>query len=374
MTRQTTATIALASLQANLDMLKALSPNSKTVAVVKADAYGNGAIEVSGFMEQDVDMFAVAIVEEALGLRTAGISAPILILQGPHEADELNLTFTHNLHWMLHNYQQLDWLKASEFNASQYADHLWFKFDTGMHRLGFAINDFQRLLHEYAEYITQQTVIATHLACADETDTRHVRQQIQQFLNEVTQSGLPLSIANSAGAIALTDARQAYNRLGIALYGSSPFDADNPQINLQTVMSLKAKVIGLRTIPAGDSVGYGATWIAKRSSIIATVAIGYADGYPRHAPSGTPAICRSQRISLVGRVSMDMLTFDVTDVAEVAIGDEVELWGQRLSINEVANYVGTIGYELMTRVSARVPRIYDHEPKSASKQDVFYVE
>lgn len=365
MSRQTTAIIQLASLKTNLHKLQTLSPNSKTIAVVKADAYGNGAVEVSRFIEADVDMFAVAFFDEALRLRAAGICIPILVLQGPHERSELNATFTHNLHWMMHNDEQLRWLRESKFIPLQCASHLWFKFDTGMHRLGFALENFQQLMHDYADYISSSTVMATHLACADEANLTHATGQIQQFIDAVGKAGLPLSIANSAGAIAHANAQQAYNRLGIALYGSSPFDADNPHLLLQTVMSLKAKIIGLRHVLAGDTVGYGATWKAKRTSVIATVAIGYADGYPRHAPIGTPAICRRQRISLVGRVSMDMLTFDVTDIEGIALNDEVELWGKQLSINEIAQCVGTIGYELMTRLSSRVPRHYVREPDSS---------
>lgn len=358
MSRQTVAIISLHALKANLQKLQALSPNSKTVAVVKADAYGNGAAEVSRYIEADVDMFAVAIFSEAQQLREAGIKAPILVLQGPHEASELTQTFSHNLHWMMHNHQQLEWLCQSPFAPSDCAAHIWLKFDSGMHRLGFALEEFPNLIRDYAGYISKDTVIATHLACADEMDPTHSAQQIQRFLEAVGHAGLPLSVANSAGAIFHKNAKQAYNRLGIALYGSSPFDANNPQIALHSVMALHARIIGLRRIPAGDCVGYGASWRAQRESVIATVAIGYADGYPRHAPSGTPAVCHHQRISLVGRVSMDMLTFDVTDIASVDIGDVVELWGEQLSINEVAQYVGTIGYELMTRVSARVRRRY----------------
>ncbi|WP_371193720.1 alanine racemase [Glaciecola sp. SC05] len=369
MTRKTLATIKLASLKANLHALQAKAPSSKTLAVVKADAYGNGAIEVARYIEADVDMFAVAIVDEALALRKVGIHAPILVLQGPHESSELSYTFSHNLHWMMHNQQQIEWLSNSNNCDENWGAHLWWKFDTGMHRLGFAIEDFHALLKKHAKYINQHSVIATHLACADENDTAHTTQQIDRFLEQVAQASMPLSIANSAGTIAHHNARQAYNRLGIALYGSSPFEADNTQMTLLPVMSLSAHIIALRSIPTGDSVGYGATWVAARPSIIATVAIGYADGYPRHAPIGTPAICRQQRISLVGRVSMDMLTFDVTDAEAVKIGDKVELWGEQLAINEVAEWAGTIGYELMTRVSARVPRHYEYGPEPASKKE-----
>jgi alanine racemase len=146
--------------------------------------------------------------------------------------------------------------------------------------------------------------------------------------------------------------------MGISLFGSSPFEGNEIKPDLKPVMRLLSQVIAIREIEVGESVGYGDTWVAKRSTSIATVAIGYADGYPRHAPIGTPALFNGQRAGLVGRVSMDMLTFDVTDIKDITLGMEVELWGKNLAINEIASHVGTIGYELMTRISKRVPRVY----------------
>lgn len=364
MSRQTFAHINLVALKDNLHALQALSPNSTNIAVIKADAYGNGAIACAKAISADVDMFAVAIYEEALTLRGAGLEQPILILQGPHQAAELTTTLSHNLHWVFHDDLQFEWLRASNINLQDFAAHLWIKFDTGMHRLGFAIERFSEIMKKHQDLISDKTVISTHLACADEKNTEHANQQLSLFLKAVNDTKLRLSIANSAATMEHQTARQDFNRLGIALYGSSPFSDASQGIKLKAVMSLTAKIIGLRRIPKGDSVGYGATWIAPRESLIATVALGYADGYPRHAPSGTPAICRGQRIALVGRVSMDMLTFDVSNLEKVELFDEVELWGEQLCINEVASFVGTIGYELMTRVSYRVPRIYiDSEAK-----------
>lgn len=361
MSRQTVATIDLSAIEKNLCLLQSLSPSSQTVAVVKADAYGSGAARVAKHIEKRVDMFAVAFFEEARHLRERGIKLPILILQGPHEYQELGFTVSLNLCWMIHTDEQLGWLDNSELSHSQLESRLWFKFDSGMHRLGFTMDRFRQLKDEYPHYFSSSTVIATHLACADEAEREHTVKQITAFLEQVQTENFPLSIANSAGTIAHTQARQEYNRLGIAMYGSSPFDplvSDGKQLQLQPVVTLQANIIALRTIKKGDTVGYGATWRAPRESVIATVAIGYADGYPRHAPTGTPAFCNKQRIPLVGRVSMDMLTFDVTELRDVKIDDVVELWGANLSINDVAQHIGTIGYELMTRLSARVPRQY----------------
>lgn len=362
MSRQTIATVDLPAVESNLHLLQSLAPNSKTVAVVKADAYGNGAVQVAKHIQAHVDIFAVALFDEARELREHGISLPILIMQGPHEEHELAQTIHLNLVWMIHNDLQLNWLSESKFSAAELDARLWFKFDSGMHRLGFALNRFSALKNQYPQYFSTNTVIATHLACADEAAPAHDAQsQITAFLDEVQTQGFGLSIANSAATMAHSLSRQHYNRLGIAMYGSSPFDsAAQAKITrpLQNVLTLRAKIIALRTIPKGDTVGYGATWRAPRESLIATVAIGYADGYPRHAPTGTPAFCNNQIIPLVGRVSMDMLTFDVSDLDEVNVDDNVELWGANLSINDVAQHIGTIGYELMTRLSARVPRQY----------------
>ena len=361
MTRQTSATINLHALKQNLKLLQSTAPGSKTVAVVKADAYGNGATAVAKALSPHVSMFAVAIHSEAISLRDTGITLPILILQGPHEASEVEDTISYNLHWMMHNDSQFEWLAASEISAQEYASHLWVKFDSGMHRLGFPIASVNDVLAKHKAFISPETVVSTHLACADEANKAHANKQISSFLSAVEHANLRLSIANSAGVMAHNDARQAFNRLGIAMFGASPFDNPEHGSALQCVMSLHTQIIALRHIPKGDTVGYGATWKAERDSVIATVGIGYADGYPRHAPIGTPAICQNKRIELIGRVSMDMLTFDVTDLAEVALLDEVELWGEQLSINEVAKYVGTIPYELMTRISQRVPRVYVDE-------------
>jgi alanine racemase len=345
----------------NLIALQGYAKQSKTVAVIKANAYGNGAVKIAQHIQAHCDMFAVAILQEALELRASGITLPILVLQGPHESPEVAHTLEQNLHWMIHNHTQLGFLDALSSTEASLDGRLWFKFDSGMHRLGFALDSFAKLVDDYPQYFTPNTVIATHLACADEANSEHAQSQIDAFLKCAQTSGFARSIANSAGTIAHKDARQDFNRIGIAMYGSSPFSVQAPAnqaLVLKPVMHLQAKIIALRTIPKGDTVGYGATWKAPRQSTIATVAIGYADGYPRHAPTGTPAMCNGHRIALVGRVSMDMITFDVTDLQNVEVGDDVELWGDTLSINDVAEHIGTIGYELMTRLSSRVTRRY----------------
>ncbi len=357
--RNTFAEVDLQAVKRNFKRLAALAPQSDALAVVKADAYGNGAIPVAKTLEKYTSMFGVAIVEEAIELRSAGINKPILVLEGPLEASQLLDTKRLDIHWMLHNRIQLDWFRK-ENNNNALNGHQWIKFDTGMHRLGFLSEDFLWLKNHYADVFTDQAVIATHLACADEEASSNAKTQIRDFLALVEDVKNPTSIANSAGTMAFSSSRASINRLGIAMYGSSPFGhaLNNQTTALEPVMRFCAPVIAIRDIPAGDSVGYGATWTASRPSRIATVAAGYADGYPRHAKSGTPAWLNGKQINLAGRVSMDMITFDITEHDSVKIGDLVELWGPNNAINEVAHHADTIGYELMTRLSKRVPRRY----------------
>lgn len=377
MGRPTIATINLSALKQNLLHLTTLAGSSKIVAVVKADAYGNGAIEVSQAIENYVDLLAVAFIDEAIVLRQAGIKKRILILQGPHQESDFLMGEQSNIIWMMHSQWQLQAYNAfiaKNLHGCNSKDNnedakAWFKFDTGMHRLGLPIQEFENVISDYPLLFNKYSVIVTHLACADEPVQQHAIAQISSFIDKVKDSGLPLCIANSAASARFANARQDYVRLGIAMYGSSPFQASDDPLSLAAVMHVDSEIIALRTIPKGDTVGYGGTWHAPRESVIATVALGYADGYPRHAPTGTPAWCNGQRISLVGRVSMDMLTFDVTDIPEVSIGDAVQLWGDKLPINEVAEHIGTIGYELMTRLSQRVPRRYISAPLSEKLEE-----
>lgn len=360
MSRPTVATIDLGALKHNLSVLVNMAGSSKVVSVVKADAYGNGALEVARVLEPMSDALAVAFLHEAIVLRDAGIKKAIIVLQGAHEEEDFLTGLNHNIIWMMHCPWQL---KAYSKFVLEHActPKAWFKFDSGMHRLGFPIQDFESVIASYPNLINQHSVVVTHLASADATDKTHATAQIEHFLEQVQSSNMALSIANSATHIRFCEARKQYVRLGIALYGAIAIQAQDKPIELKPVMHLNSQIMALRTVPKGELVGYGGTWCAPRESIIATVALGYADGYPRHAPTGTPAWCNDEIIALVGRVSMDMLTFDVTNLANVSIGDTVQLWGDKLPINQVAEHIGTISYELMTRVSQRVPRRYINE-------------
>ncbi len=324
------------------------------MAVIKADAYGHGGVNVARLLRGRAKRFAVAIIEEALVLRDAGIVEPIVVLEGAHQPRECALAFQHNCILVMHTQQQLEWVRHCEPDRRP---AIWLKVDTGMHRLGFAVDEIEHIVQAYHGILCEETVLATHLACADDEQSDATPEQLAAFSKVAAQFNFPVSIANSPATILWPQSRRGWNRLGVGLYGSQP-TAGN--VNIKPAMTLRSSVIALRTVPAGDSVGYGQTWTATRDSRIATVGIGYADGYPRHCPNGTPVVINGSKAELVGRVSMDMITIDVTDIPTVSIGDSVELWGENLSIDEVARHAGTISYELMTRISVRVPRIVRH--------------
>ncbi|WP_028671494.1 alanine racemase [Saccharospirillum impatiens] len=356
MSRGTCATMDPSALQYNLQRVKALAPKARIWAVVKADGYGHGAVQAAQALHQ-ADGFAVASLAEAQTLRDAGIEASILLLEGtlgPLQAlDAVRL----GCDTAVHQTEQLAVLEAMADRIERQV--IWLKVDTGMHRLGVnpeQVPDFVRRIQ--AIQPGQAVNLMTHFASADQPETSYTALQIDRF-NQLAQAvpGVQLCLANSAGVMAWPDSHADWVRPGIMLYGASPgFAKTGLELGLRPVMQLTAPVIALRTVPAGDWVGYGARWQASRPSRIATLAIGYGDGYPRHAPDNTPVWLGGQRVPLVGKVSMDMITVDVTDIANVQLGDSAELWGEHLSVDEVASHIGTVGYELLTRVSPRVDK------------------
>ena len=230
-----------------------------------------------------------------------------------------------------------------------------------MHRVGIAPSEVPLLAAKYASLFNHDSVLMTHFSAADDEKSTFTLTQMQLFESVAQQLGWPVSIANSPATLAWPVTRRDWNRYGIAMYGGQALSKpSSKEAEISAVMTLNAAVIGIREIAKGESVGYGQTWVAKRKSVIATLGIGYADGYPRHCPTGTPVLINNKRCSLVGRVSMDMITVDITDAGKVELGQHAELWGQNLPISEIANKAKTITYELMTRISSRVPRVYEH--------------
>jgi alanine racemase len=357
MARPNQAKLDLQALRHNLGLARELAPASKLMAVVKANGYGHGAVTIAAALDSLVDALAVACIEEALELRQAGIRAPILLLEGPFEASELTQAAEHEFWITLDNERQLSWLEQAETAT---ALQCWLKIDTGMHRLGIdpdsALSCYQRL--KDCDNVRDDIVLCTHFASADELGSKQTSEQLALFDKVCATLPGPRSAANSSGLLGWPDSHYDWVRPGYMLYGNSPFpQAQANADRLQPVMTLTSSVISLREVKPGETVGYGATWTAQRPSRIATVTIGYGDGYPRLAPNGTPVLVNGQRASLAGRVSMDMITVDVTEVSGVEIGSEVVLWGKDLPVGEIARHAGTIGYELTTRMPARTPRV-----------------
>ncbi|WP_067517389.1 alanine racemase [Endozoicomonas ascidiicola] len=363
MGRPANATIDLDALRHNYRVAQQLSGNGQAIAVVKADAYGHGAIACATALADIASGFAVACIEEALELRAAGIRQPVLLLEGFYDAVELNNIDEYQLDIVIHHQYQVDALLSYTFKNPI---RVWLKMDSGMGRVGFAPEVYRSVWEQVNSHQSvRDIVLMTHFACADEVENAHARHQLETF-NEHTM-GLPgdRSLCNSAALVALSEARGQWNRPGLLLYGVSPFpESCNVLPELKPVMELSSAIISIKEVPAGSSVGYGSQWIASRPTRLGVVAMGYADGYPRHAANGTPVLINGHKVPLVGRVSMDMLTVDLTGVTDVKIGDRSVLWGKGLSINEVAEGANTIPYQLLCNLN-RVPVHYNEELERA---------
>ena len=364
MSRPTVAVVDLNALRANYALAQSLAPEARAIPMVKANAYGHGMIEVSRALSKSAPAFGVASIDEALILRKAGIEQPILLLEGTFSCDEVEIAADNNFMLMVENFAQ----KEAIINASiSRPITVWLGVDTGMHRLGFqpkeAAQAYQALKN--SDNVAKPVIAASHFACADDMDSSATKKQLvvfDQWIESQTSASDEViieSLANSAAILAWPKTHRDWLRPGYMLYGNSPFSEEQDNADkLLPVMSLQSAVISLRCIAAGESVGYAANWTASRDSTIATITVGYGDGYPRQATNGTPVLINGVRCPLVGRVSMDMITVDVTDLEVVSIGDKVILWGPELPVNEIAHYCNTIGYELLTRMPSRVPRIY----------------
>lgn len=355
MARPNQARLDLSALRHNVSVARKLAPQSKVMAVVKANAYGHGAAIIAGALQSHADAFAVASIEEAAALRDSGITRPILLLEGLFDESELGIAARLDVWLSIHNERQLQWLEGAALSEPLAC---WLKINTGMNRLGVtpdnALHYHQRLVA--TPNATDGTVAYTHFASADDVQNLQTQRQIDAFDNLTFD--VARSAANSAALLAWPLAHYDWVRPGYMLYGNSPMTQDHPNARtLKPVMTLTSAVIALHDVAAGESVGYGGTWVAQRPSVIATVTIGYGDGYPREMPNGTPILVNGQRAVLAGRVSMDMITVDVTNLEHVQLGTEVVLWGAGLPLAEVARCANTIGYELTTRMPQRTPRV-----------------
>lgn len=351
------ALIDLAALQHNLQVVRQQAPNSKVLAVLKSQGYGHGALPVAQALQAQADALGVARVEEALALRQAGISADIVVLEGPLHASDIDSAQRQDLILTIHHPHQLELLKQANPKPKL---RCWLKLDTGMHRLGFVPEQVASLLAELKAIaaVADDVVLMTHLANADDTADPASGHQLQRMQAATSDLALPQSIANSAGILAWPDSHKDWVRPGLMLYGASPLigkSADD--LGLCPVMTLKAPLIAINALKKGEPVGYGGTWQADRDMRLGVVGIGYGDGYPRHIGPQGQVLLHGQRLPVIGRVSMDMIAIDLQD-CDAEIGDGVTLWGGDLPLDEVAAWANTIPYTLICGLTARVPRIY----------------
>jgi alanine racemase len=352
MSRPLIARIDSAALAHNLGVARAAAPHSKILAVVKADAYGHGLMRAAR-ASRAADGFAVLRLEEAAQLRSEGYSHPIVLLEGFFHPDELPEIARLRLRPVIHRADQADILVRSKL--SQRVD-VWVKLNTGMNRLGL---NPKRLPETLATLRASPHIggitLMTHFASADEADDS-VNNQLQRFHDATQSLGLPMSLANSAAILRYPQTHADWVRPGIMLYGASPFaENSGEELGLLPVMTLESQLISVRFVRRGEGVGYGARYIAERDMKIGVVACGYADGYPRHADTGTPILVGGQLTRTLGRVSMDMLNVDLTPVPTAHVGSSVTLWGVGLPVEHVAAAAGTISYELLTALAPRVP-------------------
>lgn len=356
MTRPTQLTIDKKALQHNLQRVRDFAPQSHVVAMVKANAYGHGIAEtVSAFA--DTDAFGVCCIEEADVIRQHSRSARVVLMEGVFTTAELSHASKASYDIIVHHQQQIDMLEKSNLVKPL---RVWLKVNSGMHRLGIAPESFAESLARLKACANVQPdiILMTHFADADEPEKPTTNQQIQVFNTLSAEHTFAKSLANSAAILSRPDTHVDWVRPGIMLYGISPFaNKIGRDFDLMPVMHFHSELIAIQSCKKGDAIAYGGRWVCPEDMLIGVVAVGYGDGYPRHAKDGTPVLVKGKPTQLVGRVSMDLLTVDLRNIAEPKIGDTVTLWGNDLPIEQVAIGADTIAYELTCTLTPRVPRI-----------------
>lgn len=353
--RQATVYIDSEALQYNLNRVKQLAPTAKIVSMVKANAYGHGVKDCLAALSS-TDAFGVACLEEALEIRVLGFQQPITLIEGIFSLDEMPIVLDNQLELMIHHQQQLDWLRLYKDQYIQKGLKVWVKLNSGMNRLGFKVSDIIDVIQSL-KADGFQCVLAMHFANADVDHHPLNELQKQQFL-QVKEACSPIlaSCCNSAAIFKWPELNFDFVRPGIMLYGASPFaDRSAHDLDIRPVMTFTAEIIALNHIQAGESVGYGSTFVSDQEMDIAIVSIGYGDGYPRAYLKQNYVSIHGQATRVIGRVAMDMITIDVTGL-NAPIGTVVELWGKNRLVDEVATANGTIGYELLCRMTGRPKR------------------
>nr|VFK45146.1 MAG: alanine racemase [Candidatus Kentron sp. TC] len=351
---QAIAHIDSEALRHNLGLVRKLASNTRVLAVIKASGYGHGIMRVARALS-GADGFAVTNMEEAIALREAGVSQRILVLEGFFSQGELKAFRRRGIDAVVHHESQVEILERTDVEPMV---SVWLKVDTGMHRLGIAparLKDVRRRLRDCAN-VAPSVVLMSHLANADDWRNIDAQVQIRYFLSIASDFGLEISIANSAAVLAWPEARVGWVRPGIMLYGISPFAMGKTGVELGFLpaMTLSTHLIAINRISKGQTVGYGGSWTCPEDMPVGVAAIGYGDGYPRHAPSGCPVLVNGRRVPLIGRVSMDMITLDLRTQPGARIGDPVVVWGRELPVEEIARLSETIAYELVCGVTRRV--------------------
>ena len=351
MPRPIRATISAGALAHNLRVARAHAGDAKVWAVIKANAYGHG-LERAARALGAADGFAVLDFQEAARLRAAGIDKPILMLEGIFQPQDLAPLARHALTPVIHHAGQVEMLRAAAAPVD-----IYLKVNSGMNRLGFTVESLRASVDAWREMPHLRSLtLMTHFADAD--GASGVAAQLAWF-HELTRNvdgDLPRSLANSAALLRFPEARGDWVRPGIMLYGGSPFAEQSAEtLGLKPAMTLSSELIATQQLQPGEKIGYGFSYEAAGEMRIGIVACGYADGYPRHAPSGTPVLVGGRRTRIVGRVSMDMITVDISDLADAQVGSPVTLWGEGLPADEVAAHAGTLSYELFCALAPRVP-------------------
>ncbi len=355
-----TAVIDRRALRHNLQQVRRLAPQSHLVAVVKANAYGHGLLETAHTL-QDADCYGVARIGEALALRSGGIVKPILLLEGFFSADDLPVLVANNIDTAVHSEEQLQALEQALLPRPV---KVWMKLDSGMHRLGVRPEEADAFYRRLCacRNVSQPVNIMSHFSSADEPEKRTTLDQLACFDRFAQGKAGEQSIAASGGILLWADAHRHWVRPGIVLYGVSPLaQGDAAEHGFRPAMTLKASLIAVREHRAGEPVGYNGIWRSERDTRLGVIAIGYGDGYPRSAPTGTPVHINGRDVPIVGRVSMDMISVDLGPDAGDRVGDDAILWGDALPVERVAAATGISAYELITKLTSRVAMEYPEE-------------
>lgn len=352
--KPTTAYIDLNAIKHNCEVIKQRVSNSKILAIVKSDAYGHGIVPVCRTLYNMVEAFGVAWLDEALKIRSDNNDKPILLLKGFITQEELKLISELELMTVIHNQHQLDLIATTNLTKPL---KVWLKIDTGMHRLGFAIDKihsaYNFLLNN--NKIQQPITLMSHLANADIENDEYNSQQLDLFNRYTNNLPCPKSFANSASLWLRPETHFNWVRPGLLLYGASPFaNVTGEDLGLKPAMTLKSKLLTIKHLSQGEKIGYGLEWTCKEDMLVGIINLGYGDGYPRYAISGTPVLIHKQRCPIVGRISMDMLAIDLRSCPHAKIGDSITLWGENLSIETIARYAKTIPHELLSHYTHRV--------------------